>query len=315
MQKHIENFKRYLDEEKAFSSHTCRNYLSDLYQFFDFLKEKDGFGFEENGEEEIKKIDSFMIRAFLSYLLKKGNSKSSIGRKLATLRTFFKFLCRIGRLKKNPALEVNTPRKEKPLPFFLTVDEMFHLLSSSSGQGFLGKRDLAVLELLYATGIRAEELISLNLQDIDFSLNLIRVKGKGKKERIVLFGRTSSEALQEYIKAREELLRGSSCLSGNIRALFINKKVGRLTTRTIQRIVNRSVDRSGIKKKVGPHKLRHTFATHLLNSGVDLRVIQELLGHVSLSTTQKYTHVGIDKLMEIYDKAHPRAKAGGEKNA
>ena len=311
MKKILENFKSYLDEEKAFSRHTCRNYLSDLCQFFDFLKEKEGFSFEGNGEEEIKKIDNFMIRAFLSFLLKKGNSKSSIGRKLATLRTFFKFLCRSGILKKNPASEVSTPRKEKPIPFFLTVDEMFHLLTSGTGEGFSGKRDLAALELLYATGIRAEELVSLNLQDIDFPLNLIRVKGKGKKERMVLFGRRASEALQEYIKAREELLRGCGCLEENVQALFLNKKAGRLTTRTIQRIVNKSVDRSGIKKKIGPHKLRHTFATHLLNSGVDLRVIQELLGHVSLSTTQKYTHVGIDKLMEIYDRAHPRAKARG----
>jgi len=309
MKKILENFKKYLDEEKAFSRHTCRNYLSDLCQFCDFLKEKEGFSFEGNGEEEIKKIDNFMIRAFLSYLLKKGNSKSSIGRKLATLRTFFKFLCRSGMLKKNPASEVSTPRKEKPIPFFLTVDEMFHLLTSGTGQGFLGKRDLAALELLYATGIRAEELVSINLQDIDFSVNLIRVRGKGKKERMVLFGRRASEALQEYIKAREELMGVRGCLHENVQALFLNKNAGRLTTRTIQRIVNKSVDRSGIKKKIGPHKLRHTFATHLLNSGVDLRVIQELLGHVSLSTTQKYTHVGIDKLMEIYDKAHPRARA------
>ena len=304
MNSFINKFKIYLEEEKGFSGHTVRNYLSDLQQFYGFLKEKD-IG------ENIKNIDSFTIRAFLRCLMEKKNNKTSIGRKLATLRAFLKFLCREGYLKKNPALEVTTPKKGKGVPFFLTVDEMTCLLNMNSGEGFAEARDLAIIELLYATGMRAGELVSLDFNNIDFSLNLIRVKGKGKKERIVLFGNKASAALERYTELRNSILNKNKDISAYDAPLFINHRGGRLTTRTVQRIVNRLVERSGIKKRVGPHKLRHTFATHLLNSGVDLRVIQELLGHVSLSTTQKYTHVGIDKLMEVYDRAHPRAKIGG----
>ena len=303
MNKHIQSFKIYLEEEKDFSGHTVRNYLSDLQQFYGFLEEKNIGG-------DIKNIDSFTIRAFLRFLMEKKNNKTSIGRKLATLRAFFKFMCREGHLKKNPALEVTTPKKGKGVPFFLTVDETTCLLNMNSGGGFAGARDLAIIELLYATGMRAGEIVLLDFNDIDFSLSLIRVKGKGKKERIVLFGKKAREALERYAELRNSIIDKNKNISADDDPIFVNQRGGRLSTRTIQRIVNRLVERSGIKKKVGPHKLRHTFATHLLNSGVDLRVIQELLGHVSLSTTQKYTHVGIDKLMEVYDRAHPRAKIG-----
>lgn len=311
MNKYIESFKKYIEDEKGFSDHTVRNYLSDLLQFYGFLEKKEGLiSKKKNPERDVKNIDSFSIRAFLRFLMEKGNNKASIGRKLATIRAFFKFLCREGYLKKNPALEVATPKKGKAIPFFLTVDEITCLLNINSGGGFAEARDLAMIELLYATGMRAGELVSLDFNDIDFSLNLIRVKGKGKKERMVLFGEKASEALERYAKLKENIIDKNKNISAENIPLFINQRGGRLSTRTVQRIVNKLVERSGIKKRVGPHKLRHTFATHLLNSGVDLRVIQELLGHVSLSTTQKYTHVGIDKLMEVYDRAHPRAKIG-----
>ena len=307
----VDKFKIYLEDERGFSNHTVRNYLSDLLQFYGFFEGKKRLIFnKENSERNVKNIDSFIIRAFLRFLMEKGNNKTSIGRKLATLRAFFKFLCREGYLKKNPAIEVATPKKGKTLPFFLTLDEITCLLNINSAGGFTEARDLAMMELLYATGMRAGELVSLDFNDIDFSLNLIRVRGKGKKERMVLFGKKASEALGRYAKSKEKIIDKNKNYSADNTPLFINQRGGRLSTRTVQRIVNKLVERSGIKKRIGPHKLRHTFATHLLNSGVDLRVIQELLGHVSLSTTQKYTHVGIDKLMEVYDSAHPRAKIG-----
>lgn len=301
MKSYINIFKNHLESERNASPHTVRNYVNDLEQFRDFLSSR-------KKEGEISNIDPLVIRSFLSFLLKRNISKTSIARKLSTLRAFFKFLCREGYIKRNIVIEVATPKQPKPLPLFLTPDEMSRLLKNDKNIGILESRDIAILELLYATGIRVGELVTLDLKDIDFSSMSIKVRGKGRKERIVLFGEKASKALLNYLGKRDVICKSSGTVE-SISALFLSKNGSRLTTRSVHRIVSKFVDLKGINKRISPHKLRHTFATHLLDSGADLRIIQELLGHASLSTTQKYTHVSIDKLMEVYDKTHPRARA------
>ena len=284
------------------SPHTSRNYLSDLAQFHKFLLERE-LALNKHGGLDVAKVDIHIVRAYLASLTA-DRKKSSIGRKLAVLKGFFRYLVTIKRLAKDPLLLINSPKQEKPLPKFLTVDDVFHLLEVGKLENGLDLRDRAVLEVFYSTGIRVSELVGLDWADIDRQLGIIRVVGKGSKERIVPIGLVALKALESY--AETVRLRWTVVCRGET-PVFLNHRGRRITTRSVARIVEKHLKLAGIEVKMGPHGLRHSFATHLLNGGADLRVIQELLGHVSLSTTQRYTHLNLDQLTAIYDKAHPRA--------
>jgi integrase/recombinase XerC len=299
----IEQYGTHLRVERNLSRHTLRNYLSDLKQFRRFLLERELCQDKEK-KVSVGEVDLHVIRAYLGTLAKVCR-KSSIGRKLAALKGFFRFLVREELIARDPVSAFATPKQEKPLPAFLPVDDVFRLLGNLQGIGILEIRDRAILEVLYSTGVRVSELVGLNWGDIDFQLGIIRVVGKGSKERIIPIGETALQVLREYGIEQEQKLRRKS--KGET-PVFLNRRGGRITTRSVARIVEKHLRMAGIPIRVGPHGLRHTFATHLLNSGADLRVIQELLGHTSLSTTQRYTHVNLDQLTAVYDRAHPRAK-------
>jgi integrase/recombinase XerC len=289
----MDQFLRYLEGERNVSPHTLDAYRSDLEQFRIFVT-------AERGNDIIPEaVDHLLIRRWLA-LLHKDHRKSSIGRKLAALRSFYKYLLRMGMVKKNPAELVSTPKKEKKLPFHLNIDEVTTLIEAPRSPDLLGLRDRAVMEILYSCGIRVSELTGLNVGEVDLDGGLVRVMGKGGKERIVPMGSYAIAAIAAYLEAREN--------SAPDTPLILNARGGRLTRRSVARLIDKYVLHLATMKKISPHTLRHTFATHLLEGGADLRAIQELLGHASLSTTQKYTHVSIDRLMEVYDKAHPKAK-------
>ena len=293
MNDHITLFIRYLGTERNVSPHTLEAYRRDIGQFQAFVR-------SERGEEAaVGGIDHLLIRRYLA-LLHKECRKSSIGRKLAALRSFFTYLVREGVVTRNPAELVATPKREKKVPFHLSIDEVTALVEAPREGELLPLRDRAILETLYSCGIRVSELTGLDVGGIDLDEGLVRVMGKGGKERIVPLGSKARLALADYLAARNHPAAGEP--------LFINARGGRLTRRSVARIVDKYIIRIATMKKVSPHTLRHTFATHLLEGGADLRAIQELLGHSSLSTTQKYTHVSIDRLMEVYDKAHPKAR-------
>ena len=254
-------------------------------------------------------VQTETMRAYLAYLYGRKLKKVSINRKISSLRAFYKYLLREGIIKRNPAQSVQTPKMEKYMPTFLSVDEAFELLNASRDNNSASDlRDQAMLELFYSSGLRLAELAGLNTEDINFNAALVKLRGKGKKERIVPVGGPALNAILRYLTATEILRKenSTSLLSG---AFFLNVRGKRITTRSIARIVDVATVKSGIGRKISPHALRHSFATHLLAAGADLRSIQEMLGHESLSTTQKYTAVNINRLMEIYDKAHPRAKS------
>jgi integrase/recombinase XerC len=301
----IQQFQHYLALEKNASPHTCRCYRKDLEGFEDFLKSS-GMYLNSAGRVEIEKVDRMAIRKYMSFLHRK-NKKSSIARKISTLRSFFKYLIREQVISSNPAKSVSSPKVEKTLPTTLTVDEAFRLMESPEGNAEKSSeasrqnsvRDRAILELLYSSGLRVSELVGLNLNQLDSDLGIVRVMGKGRKERIVPVGVKAIDALRVYLEARAGRTGEDP--------LFINLAGGRLTARTVGRLIKKYTRHSGIFRKVSPHSLRHTFATHLLDAGADIREIQEMLGHSSLSTTQRYTHVSMGKLMEVYDKAHPRS--------
>ncbi len=306
----IDRYTTFLRVEKNVSAHTLRNYLSDLVQFLAFLEHP--LGQKEAGVVAIGEIDHHRIHAFLSTLHRR-HKKSSIGRKLSAIKSFFRFLLREEVIERDPTLHIGSPKKDQPLPTHLTVDDMFRLLDAPPLDTPTGLRDRAILEVLYSCGLRVSELIGLNWDEIDANLEVVRVKGKGNKERIVPIGRKALDALDRYRaqilalvapKRRHSLLHAPSPTST---AVFLNTRGERLTTRSVARIVAGYARDCGIALKTSPHALRHTFATHLLDAGADLRAIQELLGHSSLSTTQKYTHINLDRLMQVYDKAHPRA--------
>jgi integrase/recombinase XerC len=313
----ILKFTDHLQYQRNASGHTLRNYISDLEQFGHFLTHSaDG---KERDEPELQQIDNLTIREFLGELYRRGNSKTSVARKLAALRSFFKFLAAQKAIQGNPARIVASPRKDKRLPEFMMRESAAELVEAPDPSTTPGKRDRAILELLYASGLRVSELVHLDLPDIELSDNLLRVLGKGRKERIVPFGRKACEALKDYLLARPELAakqKGSKeSAAASARALpteavFLNARGGRLTTRSIGHIVDRYAGSMAHRLNVHPHTLRHTFATHMLDAGADLRSIQELLGHESLSTTQKYTHVTTEQLMRVYRACHPRAKKG-----
>ncbi len=330
----IEAYLLYLQAERAASPHTLKNYAIDLQQFRTFLRasefpqsepvvsgstglttglaERSAVSRVERGDTlrraiEPAEIDSLAIRAFVADLHRRGIARSSVARKLATLRSFFRYLCREGVLQANPAKLVPTPKLPKRLPAYLSVDEVDRLLVSPSDEDPAGARDLAILELFYASGIRLSELTGLDVRDMDIRESLVRVRGKGNKERIVPVGSKAIAALRRYLGWRSELVQGSKRAMPEPLALFLNRQGGRLSQRGAARIVLKYLNRSGLGPKITPHGLRHSYATHLLQAGADLRAIQELLGHSRLSTTQRYTHLNLDHLMEVYDKAHPRA--------
>jgi integrase/recombinase XerC len=305
MQKYLDDFLQHLKYERNASAHTLRNYESDLVQFYDHLAPPTETG--ERRQVNIRDIDHLTIREYMAALYEKKKKKSSIHRKVATLRTFFRYLCREGVLESNPAQLVNSPRVERTLPNHLTIEQMVKFIETPETDTVLGKRDRAILELLYASGLRVSELVNLNLADIDFTNQAVRVKGKGRKERIVPFGNHALQAMQDYLAVRGELLLEADEEKMDPLAVFMNYQGTRITTRSVGRMVDKYVKICADIHHISPHSLRHSFATHLLDSGADLRVIQELLGHVRLTTTQLYTHVSMDKLMEVYDKAHPKA--------
>lgn len=282
------------------SPHTVRNYLSDLSQFGEFLKRV--LKRERLSVEDLHTIDHITIRAFLSSLSDKGTSKTSLARKVSALRTFFNYLCRESKMTSNPGKMVSTPKQERRLPRFLSVDEMERLLSTLSDEGPLRARDRAILETFYSSGLRIGEVVALDIGDVNFTEHLIRVKGKGRKERIVPIGGRAVEAIRDCLKISINPPSGST-----EQPLFLNRYGKRITTRSVHRIVER-YKRLGGFWDITPHSIRHSFATHILDGGADLRSVQEMLGHASLSTTQRYTHLCMDKLMEVYDKAHPRGK-------
>jgi integrase/recombinase XerC len=299
----ISDFQTYLSAERNVSEHTRVAYISDVDEFAEFLQ-KNNFIHNRN---EIAGIETETIRSYLGYLFRQKVKKVSVNRKISSLRSFYKFLIRSGKAKSNPAGMIQTSKTEKYMPNFLSVDEMFALLNAQSDGSAAGLRNLAMLELFYSSGLRLNELAGLNVIDLDFNQALVKVRGKGRKERIVPIGGPARLALQEYL-ARTSAARKKTDADVFKSPLFLNTRGARISGRSIARIVDAATQKSEIGRKISPHALRHTFATHLLNAGADLRSIQELLGHESLSTTQKYMAVNINRMMEIYDKAHPRAK-------
>jgi tyrosine recombinase XerC len=294
MNKEISEFLAFLKHEKNASPHTLAGYERDLRQVAAYLKER---------EVRWDKAGNVLLRGFLAELHEKKRKKSTIGRKLAALRSFYDFCIRKKWVAENPARILATPKQEKTVPSFLSEDEAAALLDLPKTTKPLDRRDNAILELFYATGIRVSELVGVETGDIHFAERLVRVRGKGKKERIVPFGRKAREALEEYLQVRPRLMGKE----GDEAAVFLNYRGGRLTTRSVERMVHKYIRRTAVARKISPHSLRHSFASHLLGRGADLRVIQELLGHSSLATTQKYTHVDLRQLLDVYKKSHPRS--------
>ncbi len=286
VEKYIEKFIRYLEIEKNYSKHTLLNYKLDLEGFKNFL-----------GEAELEKVDYLVLRRYLASLKEKNLGSRTVGRRLSAMRSFFKFLVREGYLKTNPIAAVSSPKQEKHLPLFLTEQEISSLINAVFSKDERGLRDKAIIETFYSTGIRISELVGLSLEDMDFISGVVKVLGKGRKERIVPIGEVAIGALRQYLDNRKK----------DSQAVFLNKNGRRITDRGVRDIVKKYLRIAGIRQGVSAHTLRHSFATHLLNRGADLRSVQELLGHVNLSTTQIYTHLTTDRLKSVYDKAHPRA--------
>lgn len=294
MQTLIDRFVGYLADERNLSPHTRTAYRRDLGEFQAFLERQGG-----SSRDALVKIDSFLLRRYLAELHKR-NQRTSIARKLSSLRTFFRYLVREGLLASNPAAGLLTPKLNRYLPKTLSVDEASALMERGYGNSLLDLRDRAIVELFYSSGLRVSELTGLDVGALNLREKLVRVLGKGRKERILPIGGKAHQALLAYL--------GERGMPDEKEPLFLNAQGGRLTPRSVQRNLKTRLIKSGVIKDISPHALRHSFATHLLDGGADLRAIQELLGHASLSTTQKYTQVSVDQLMAVYDKAHPRSK-------
>ncbi len=306
LEEHLKQFLQHLKYERNVSKHTYRNYKSDLKQFCDHISPPGPDGKPVGAA--VTDIDHITIREWMSRLHSEDKKKTSIARKLASLRTFFQFLVREGKLEVNPARLVATPRIERKLPTHLTMEDAIRFIETPDLETDLGKRDRAILEFIYATGLRVGELVSLNLRDIDFKEKLVRVTGKRKKQRILPFGEPALQSLMYYLnESRPIFLDNCPPAERDERAVFLNYQGTRITTRSVGRMVDKYIKKCSDIKNISPHSLRHSFATHLLDSGADLRDIQELLGHARLSTTQIYTHVSMEKLIEVYDKSHPKA--------
>ena len=302
MREWIESFIETLSAEKGCSLNTCRAYRNDLEQFLAYLIDSELGLFKRGGNIDVRNVDDMVIRSYMGFLYKK-NQKSTIARKLSAIRSFFRFLVKSGAIRTNPADTVLTPKRGKPVPNYLPVDDMFRLLDGVKGESVLALRNRAILETLYSTGVRVAELAGMNIGDVDFDNGFVRVIGKGNKERLAPVGKKALGRISAYMDTRPKT---TGSVNQNSEPLFLNRKGGRLSTRSIARLLEVVVRQLGLLRPISPHGLRHTFATHMLDAGADLRVVQELLGHASLKTTQRYTHVSIDRLMEVYDKAHPR---------
>ena len=282
----VEKFISYLEIEKNYSIHTVLNYKLDLREFERFLEDK-----------PLEGVEYITLRKFLASLKSKNLKSRTLARKISTLKSFYRFLCREGYLKSNPTLLLSSPKLDKHLPNFLTENEMTKLIESPKQDNLLGRRDRAILETLYSTGMRVSELVGLNVETVDFIGGIVKVLGKGKKERLLPIGKTALLAIRAYLDMRDKQRK----------ELFLNKNYIRLTDRGIRNILNKYIRITSLKQHISPHALRHSFATHLLNRGADLRSVQELLGHVNLSTTQIYTHLSTERLKAVYEKAHPHA--------
>ncbi len=296
----LATFLRHLAIEKHASSHTLRAYSADLEEWTRFLAQGSGRDDDARRERLVPDATSRDVRAWLASLHARGLDAVSVGRKLAAIRSLYRFLARRGAVRRNPAREVRAPRPARKLVTFLPMAEAEAVVDGRAVAGSARERDVAVLELLYATGLRVSELCGLDLDALDRDARTVRVLGKGSKERIVPYGAAAARALDAYVARRAPAARGP---------VFVNQRGGRLTPRSIHTIVRRAVRAAGVTRRVSPHTLRHTFATHLLDGGADLRMIQELLGHSRLSTTQRYTHVSTAQLLRTYEAAHPRAAA------
>ncbi|MHC5061425.1 MAG: tyrosine recombinase XerC [Planctomycetota bacterium] len=325
----VQDFLGYLKHEKHFSHHTAKCYGADLAQFSEFASAQRA-GHEQPGHDEsspwsaqssgtatavqvqpevkleqiLLGIDPGAVRKYMAHLNELQYSKSTIARKLATLRSFYKFLVKRGLLESNPVTAVKTPKQEKKLPKFLEYEEVQRLLNTPPADSWLGARDRAIMEVLYSTGMRVSELVALNMDDVDFLGEVIHIRGKGKKERISPIGAPALQAIQHYIEFRNKRMENDSDF--DTRVLFANKHGQRLSTRSVRRKMDKYLRMAGLDPEISPHTLRHSFATHMINNGADLRSVQELLGHQSLSTTQVYTHLTTSKIKEVYENAHPR---------
>ena len=302
MREVFNKYINYLEVERNVSPYTVRNYTTDLLDFFNFLRTK--------GISSLKEVDKHTLRDYLSQLMEQGLVRASIARKLSAIRSFYRYLLREEIISTSPVASTSSPKLDKRLPSFLTIEEMLRLLEAPDLSTPQGQRDRALLELLYASGLRVSELVNLNLEQANLDSREIRVRGKGSKERVVLMGEPAAEALRAYLKQGRPKLFASKIRMTN--ALFINRYGERLPERRVQRILEKYANIAGIDKGVHPHMLRHTFATHLLDGGADLRVVQELLGHASLSSTQIYTHVTKSQARKVYLSAHPMAQEKGE---
>jgi integrase/recombinase XerC len=299
---YLNQFLQHLKYERNLSPHTLRNYASDLEQFRDHL-----FKIEKRQDIPVKDIDRLTIREWMAGL-HGDHKKTSVARKLASLRTFFQFLIREGVLEVNPAKLVATPKIERKIPNHLNQEDAVRFIETPDLNNDLGRRDRAILEFLYATGIRVGELVGLNLRDIDFRERMVRVTGKRKKQRIVPFGEPALHALMHYLEeTRPKFLAMAPAEERDDQAVFLHRRGGRITTRSVGRMIDKYIKHCADVHHISPHSLRHTFATHLLDAGADLRHIQELLGHARLSTTQIYTQVSMEKMIDVYSKAHPKA--------
>jgi len=323
----IQEFLNYLRYEKRFSEHTAKCYGADLTQFGEFITgtarpdtqadEPTSMAHQQGStatalaiETDIK-IDQLLlsaeteiVRTYLAFLNEKQYSKATIARKLATLRSFYKFLVKRNQLSSNPVTGIRTPKQDKKLPHFLEYEQVKKLLETPPMDNWLGARDRAILETLYSTGMRVSELVGLNMEDIDFLGEIVHIRGKGKKERIAPISSSALQVIQHYIEFRNKRAQSNSNFDSKV--LFVNKHGRRLSTRSVRRKMDKYLKMAGLDPSISPHTLRHSFATHMLNNGADLRSVQELLGHQSLSTTQIYTHLTTKKLKEVYDNTHPR---------
>ncbi len=329
----VQDFLGYLEHEKHFSQHTSKCYGADLAQFSEFVSSQSGqdsdgpdtaphevispWSTQSSGaataletqtetklEQMLLAIDANTVRRYMAQLNQRQYSKSTVARKLATLRSFYKFLVRRSHLTSNPVTAVKTPKQEKKLPKFLEYEDVQRLLNTPPADTWLGARDRAIMEVLYSTGMRVSELVALNMDDVDFLGEVIHVRGKGKKERISPIGSTALQAIQHYIEFRNRRMENDS--NFDPRVLFANKHGQRLSTRSVRRKMDKYLKMAGLDPSISPHTLRHSFATHMINNGADLRSVQELLGHQSLSTTQVYTHLTTSRIKDVYDSAHPR---------
>jgi integrase/recombinase XerC len=335
----VQEFLNYLKFEKRFSEHTAKCYEADLSQFSEFLTGSSESG--PSGDEPMSmhhtksgevgsatavatqtdvKVDQLLlsaetdaVRTYLAFLNDKQYSKATIARKLATLRSFYKFLVKRNQLGSNPVAAVRTPKQDKKLPKFLEYEEVKRLLETPPMNNWLGARDRAILETLYSTGIRVSELVALNMDDVDFLGEVVHIRGKGKKERIAPISSSALQVIQHYMEFRNK--RAQSNRNFDSKVLFVNKHGRRLSTRSVRRKMDKYLKMAGLDPSISPHTLRHSFATHMLNNGADLRSVQELLGHQSLSTTQVYTHLTTKKLKEVYESAHPRESADYQQNS